>query len=120
SLVVQCKHYQRYDELLRALKKSEISKVKALSPSRYILTVSTPLTPLRKDEIFNLLVPHCISPGDIFGREDLNNLLGVHPMIERKHIKLWLTSEVVLSKIIQGAVWADTDLTLERVRRRTS
>jgi len=119
DLVVQCKHYKDYDALYRTLKRDEAPKVHRLKPLRYILTLSTPLTPKRKDAIFTLLTPYCSAPGDIFGREDLNNLLTRHSSVEQNHMKLWLTSEAMLRRFLDRGVWGDSELTLERVRQQT-
>jgi hypothetical protein len=78
------------------------------------------LTPNRKQEISALLAPYCRTPGDILGREDLNNLLGCYPEVERSNFKLWLTSEAVLTRVLQAGVWGDTGLALERIRQRAS
>jgi hypothetical protein len=118
SVVVQCKHYKDYEPLLRVLKKSELEKVKKLNAQRYILSVSTSLTPNRKDEIFEIFVPHCQSRSDIFGREDLNNLLAIFPEVERRNVKLWLTNTAVLEHFINVAVWKDTALTLKRLQQK--
>jgi len=118
NVIVQCKHYKDYDSLWQVLKKHELPKVKKLGSRRYILSLSTSLTPARKDEIFVLFAPHCQSPADIFGREDLNNLLGLHPEVERRNVKLWLTNTAVLEQFINVAVWNDTALTLQRLKQR--
>jgi len=118
DLVVQCKHYRDYDDLYRVLKRDEKPKVRRLEPTRYVLSVSSPLTPTRKDAILALFAPYCKSPSDIFGRADINNLLGLHPEIERNHFKLWLTSENVLRRILDGGIWGDTELTIQRIRQR--
>lgn len=120
DVVVQCKHYASYDSLIGVLERDEAEKVRRLKPVRYILAVSTPLTPHRKDEILGLFAPYCVAPADISGREDLNNLLGMHSDIETKHFKLWLTSEPVLQKILHSGIWGDSELTVERIRNRTS
>jgi hypothetical protein len=121
EIVVQCKHYPSdYAALARVLERDEVPKVRRLSPARYILVVSTPLTPLRKGELLALLTPFCHSSSDIYGREDLNNLLGRHPEVETKHVKLWLTSEAVLSRVLHGAIWGDAELTMERIRLKAS
>jgi hypothetical protein len=39
------------------LKREEASKVHRLKPKQYILALSTPLTPRRKDAIFTLIAP---------------------------------------------------------------
>lgn len=118
KLVVQCKHYRDYASLLQVLRKHEAEKVKKLQPTRYILSLSTSLTPDRKEEILRLFAPYCQNTGDILGREDLNNLLGLYPDVERKNMKLWLTNTAVLERFINAAVWNDSALTLERLRQR--
>jgi Restriction endonuclease len=119
DLVVQCKHYADYDTLYRTLKNKEVQKVRRLKPARYVLALSTPITPHRKNELFSLLRPYCRQLSDIFGREDINNLLGRHSEIERAHVKLWLTSESVLTRFFQSGVWGDSELSIERIRQRT-
>ena len=119
EIIVQCKHYADWDALYRILKNKEAPKVSRIKPTRYILAVSTPLTPHRKEAIFAILKPYCANTSDIFGREDLNNLLGRHPEVERSHVKLWLTSEAVLNRFLQGGIWGDAELTLQRIRQRT-
>jgi hypothetical protein len=120
ATIVQCKHYGSYDQLLRALKNDEVGKVQKLKPKRYILAVSTALTPRRKDELLGLFLPFCHSTSDIYGRGDLNDLIGQHPEIERKHVKLWLTSEVVLQRVLNSGVWVESALTLEKIKLRAS
>jgi hypothetical protein len=119
EIIVQCKHYAEWDALYRVLKKKEARKVSRIKPTRYILAVSTPLTPHRKDQILSVLRPYCHGTSDIFGREDLNNLLGTHSEVERDHVKLWLTSEAVLTRFLQAGIWGDSELTLQRIRERT-
>jgi Restriction endonuclease len=102
SVVVQCKHYGNFDSLCSVLKREEVSKLGRLKPARYILVVTTPLTPHRKGLLLELLSPHVLTESDILGKEDLENLLGLHPSVERKHIKLWLTSTSVLEEVLHG------------------
>ena len=120
DLVVQCKHYADYDDLYRVLKRDEVKKLVNLKPARYVLVVSTPLTPHRKDELVKLFEPYNLRLSDVLGREDLNNLLGLYPEVERRHIKLWLTSNEVLSRVLNLGIWGDAELTLQRIRLRTS
>jgi hypothetical protein len=67
-----------------------------------------------------LFAPYCRGAEDILGREDLNNLLVLHPSVEQKNFKLWLTSEPVLTRFLQAGIWGDAELTMQRIRRRTS
>lgn len=75
-LIVQCKHYAEtgFPGLLATLKK-EVVKVKRLAPMRYCIATSVPLSPANKDEILAVFSPFCKATQDIFGSEDLNNLL---------------------------------------------
>ena len=83
TIIIQCKHFagSGYRKLLRTLKE-EKSKIKAQQNLRYILTTSVGLTPANKDEILKTLHPYCCSTSDIYGLDDLNNLLSLHPRIE--------------------------------------
>jgi len=119
-LIVQCKHYVEsgFSSLATVLRKKERSKIETLSPTRYILATSVPLTPSRKDDIVAILAPYCKGAADVYGPEDLNNLLGLHSDVERKNLKLWLTSEAVLRRVLDAGIFSDTDAHLDRVRRR--
>jgi hypothetical protein len=117
--VVQCKHYVEtgYRGLIATLK-NELSKVKRLAPNRYCIATSVPLSPANKNEIFQLFKPFCKNEADIFGSEDLNNLLGLYKEIERQHFKLWLTSTTILERIIHSDIYNMTYLMLENIRQK--
>jgi hypothetical protein len=119
TLVVQCKHYAGtpYQKLLADLRKKELPKVDRLRPARYILATSVGLTPDNKDELARLFAPYCNS-GDVYGRDDLNNLLGKFPEVERQHFKLWLTSVPVLERVLHSAVFNQTAADLDRIQRK--
>jgi hypothetical protein len=121
ELIVQCKHFldSPYETLLRVLKRDERPKVDKLQPQRYMLTTSQGLVPARKTEIQQVFAPYCQSPDDVLGRDDLNNLLGHHRTIEEQHFKLWLTSDIVLRRIIQAGALEDTERAVERMRTGT-
>lgn len=92
ELIVQCKRYSSFSSLKSELKNTELEKIAALKPSRYILTTSVSLSPQQVEDIKELLSPFVQSTGDIYGRERLNRILAKHPDIERRHLKLWLNS----------------------------
>src|SRR5438067_12274918 len=102
TLVVQCKHYagSGLNALLRDLEREEASKVRRLKPKRYVIATSVPLSPANKQTICGIFAPFCKSAGDVYGCDDLNNLLGKNPDVERQHLKLWITSATVLESII--------------------
>lgn len=120
ELIVQCKHYVRsgYPRLKRNLETEESAKIQALRPTRYILATSVPMTPHRKRDLATVLEPYCHSPADIYGREDLNNLLGMHEAIEQQHHKLWLSSEAVLRRVLQNRSFVQAEIEYEVMRRR--
>jgi len=119
TIIIQCKHYagSGYSKLLQALSK-EKSKIKSHQNLRYILTTSVGLTPANKDEILKTLYPYCSSTSDVYGRDDLNNLLSLHPQIEEQNFKLWLTSETVLTRMLNAGIINDSASTLEKARKR--
>lgn len=118
DVVVQAKHYVEGGSrsLLRAAMKED-SKVLKLAPSRYIFVTSLSLTPELKRKIIQTMPSTPVSAGDVIGREDLNNFLGRHPHVLRQHFKLWLTSTVVLERILHSAVYNRTDAELDRIRQ---
>lgn len=120
-LVVQCKHYPHSDwsSLKRALL-AEVPKVTQINPSRYVVATSMGLSPDRKNIIVQQFAPYCTGPSDVFGREDLNNLLGLHPKVERQHHKLWLTSVPILSRVLHSGIFSEQQAELEAIARRVS
>ncbi len=89
KLIIQAKRYKDFGPLFNHLK-TEVEKVKSLSPQRYILATSVGLTPNNKETIKTLFSPFFLHTEDILGRDDLNNLLGIYKDIEHKYYKLWL------------------------------
>ena len=103
NIIVQCKRYTSYNSLKYNLKE-EYDKVKNLKFEKYIITTSVGLTPKRKNEILDIFNGLIQSPADIFGLQDLNNLLGKFPNIERKHFKLWLPNINIVEKLINNDI----------------
>lgn len=116
SLVIQCKHCPEssFPQLLRRLRE-EKPKVHKLKPDRYILVISIGLTPLNKNTIYELFSPYIKAPEDIITRDDLNNLLGMHPQIERQTFKLWLSSVSIFEKILHSESINISQEALERI-----
>lgn len=118
KIIVQCKHFSRYDALLRTLRKTEKGKIKKLNPTRYILATSLGLTPQNKQKLIDALDPFVSSAGDILGREDINNLLGMYPDIERRHFKLWISSLAVLEEVLHSRLKNLSRQALDRMRNK--
>lgn len=115
NLVVQVKHYVKTGlaGLLRDLK-FEAAKVVSLKPTRYFLATSVPLSPANKQTIADAF-GGALAVADVLGQEDLNNLLGRHPVIEQKHYKLWLASRAVLDRVLNSDVLIQTEFQVEKV-----
>ncbi|WP_175506689.1 restriction endonuclease [Bosea sp. CRIB-10] len=118
--VVQCKHYARsgYDALFRDLKEEALKLPNLTLPvSRYILSTSVDLSLTQKEKIVNLFGP-ILTTANLLGRDDLNNLLGQYPKVERQHFKLWLSSVAVLQKVLYNAEVTQSELEVNRIRRK--
>lgn len=103
TIIVQCKRMDCFSNLISTLKK-EIKKVKLLKPKNYILVTSLPLSRENKRKIMELFCGTIKRQKDIFGREDLNNLIRRYPNIEKKHFKLWLTSVNIIDEILHNNI----------------
>ncbi|WVV65391.1 hypothetical protein NUH87_06110 [Pseudomonas batumici] len=106
--ILQAKHRPGtpLPQLVTHLRNSEAPKAAALNPERYILVVSHSLTRLNKQELVEALCSQASCPIDVYGREDLNDLLSRHPIVERRHFKLWITGSTVLFSLLNNAVMA--------------
>ena len=120
KLIVQCKHFAftPLNKLVRHLQQIEKPKVKLLSPSRYVLATSLPLSPADKKKLIKALQPYCRKESDILGKEDLNNLLGKFPDIEKRNFKLWMTSTAVLQRIINADIHQRTFVETTNIQQR--
>ena len=119
NTIVQAKRVKDYASLKRALLK-EVAKVKTLNPKRYIISTSVGLTPENKTEIQTLFNSYIQSTEDILGRDDLNNLLGQNPDVEKQYYKLWLGSTAVLEDIRNKRINNWSAIEMEAIRREVS
>jgi hypothetical protein len=119
TVVVQCKHYieSGFDALKYVLVSKELSKIALLNPSRYIVATSVGLNPDQKDAIKKVLSPYVRSSSDVFGKDDLNNMLGKFPHIERQTFKLWLSSLPILEEVLHAGIFNMSREELSRIKR---
>ncbi len=117
NIIVQAKRYKDWNSLKSTLNK-EKSKIGKLKPSRYILTTSVGLTPENKSEIVSILDPYVKSTEDILGKDDLNNILGLFPDLEKKQFKLWLSSVNVLENILHSSTVNRSAFELDNIREQ--
>lgn len=106
EVILQCKHWRStpLERLIKSLQSNELAKIAKLNPKRYILAVSHALSRADKSGIARVLEPYVIQPDDIFGREDLNDILAKNPTLERRHYKLWIRSTAVLQYLLQKPI----------------
>lgn len=118
-IILQCKRFTKdtFSSLETELKK-ELSKVKALNPTRYILMTSFGLTPPNEQTILNLFSPYILSTSDIYGKNDINNLLGKFGDIEKKHYKLWFSSTLVLSHLLHSGTYNRSTDKLSKIQEK--
>jgi len=121
GIIIQCKHYSgsSFNDLYSHLQKDEAVKVKQLSPIRYIFVTSLSLTPGQKSKILSVFSPFILSSADIYGNQDLNNLLGKFPKVETNSFKLWISSVPVLERVLHSGVLNMSMNIIERIRENT-
>ena len=115
NIIVQAKRYTSYSDLKSTLK-SELKNVKILNPDRYIITTSVGLTPPNKQVILKMFHPYIKSTEDILGRTDLNNLIGLHPKVEERYYKLWLSSTNILNRLVHSTVYNQSKFELDEIK----
>lgn len=116
--ILQCKHWYRsgYSALVRHLRGSERAKVERLSPTRYLLATSVPLSRKAKKEISTLFAPYVLSESDILGPQDLNRMLARHRAVEQRNYKLWLSSINQLGFLANHAILGRSSSELDLFR----
>ena len=115
STIIQVKRYTKYSDLKSSLKK-DIYKIKKLKPKSYIIATSVGLTPKNKSELMNMFKPYIKSTMDILGNNDINNLLGQFPSIEKQYYKLWLSSISILEKILHSKVFNQSTFEIDEIK----
>lgn len=114
NAIIQAKRYKSFSSLIDNLKK-ELAKVTKLNPDQYIITTSLGLSPHNKEAIKSLFTPYIKSTEDIYGKEDLINLLSQHKKIEEKYYKLWITSTTMLEKVLHSKIYNQSQFELEEI-----
>lgn len=117
EVVLQCKHWANTptQQLISYIRTTERPKLDKLKPSRYFLAVSNPLSRADKKALFKTLSPYVESESDIFGREDLNDLISKDSSAEQRHYKLWLKSSRVLSMLLNSGIFGRSAYSLEEI-----
>ena len=119
EIILQSKHYLKsgYKKLISSIEK-EIIKIRKLKPDKYIFVTSLPLSRNNKKEIKKICCPFIKRDDDIFGQEDLNDLISGNPKIEEKHFKLWICSTTVFNRILNNAIKGRSEFEIEQIREK--
>lgn len=119
KVIIQCKRYEpsAIAALKKAMQKEKGNNLDKLRPPRYILATSVKLSPQNKKNLQKDLHPWIRDIGDIWGLDDINARLRLNEDIEKKHIKLWISSTAVLEKILNHNILSITDITIEKIRQ---
>lgn len=106
EVILQCKHWAKtpLPQLVNSLRNVEQPKLSRLAPKKYIIAVSNSLSRVNKKDIFDALQPYLKSESDIYGCEDLNDILRNNKEIERAHYKLWMHSTGIIESILNRAI----------------
>ena len=117
EVVLQCKHWPNtpIEQLLTALETVESKKVTKLNPESYILAISKPLSRRDKKQLSAAFAPYIKRDDDVYGRQDLNDLLGARPLVLRRHTKLWLKNAEVLFSLLNHAIYGRSQFALEEM-----
>lgn len=120
TIIIQAKHYIKSDiqKLISKLKNEEFPKAKKLSPQRYILMTSLPLSPKNKTDIMEAM-PWIIKRGnDILWNDEINALLSEYRSIEEKYYKLWIASSNILKRFINHEVFEASESELQKIKKQ--
>jgi hypothetical protein len=119
GIILQAKHYRGSTyAALKSKMSQERTSIDQLSPARYILATSRPITPPNKRELAAIIGPSLQSEADIFGPDDLNGLIREFPDIEKSHIKLWLTGSAVLERVVRSAAHTFNNITRAEIEAK--
>lgn len=119
-VVVQCKHYLNSTfSQLRAAARREAARLSetGVELTHYRLVTSRPLTLPNKAALVEDLGGWVANEADILGGGDLEGLLDLHPEVERRHVKLWLSGGTALEALLNADVLARSRALLTAIDR---
>jgi hypothetical protein len=96
---------------------TEAKKAQALHADRYLFATSRDLTPHQENQVVAALGPLGVTHDLVWARKRLNEALGAHPEVERRNIKLWLSSAGVLESLLAAGSWHRGEATLDHAVR---
>ena len=99
--------------------KSEAAKLQGRTDlGEYWIATSASLSAGAKEKICQLFREQGVDAAHVLAREDLDNLLTLHPQIEQQTYKLYMTSPVILQKLLHNAVNLGSEDLLRQLQSR--
>jgi Restriction endonuclease len=116
TAIIQCKRYTSSAGVLSSLRK-EVSRIKRLAPSRYIVVTAKDITDIAKQKLVRLFAFAGMREEDIIGSKDLNKILSRHPEVEDRFFKLWINSTQVLKRILKSRIYNYSEFKKNEITR---
>lgn len=115
--IVQCKHYMRSGvaKLLKDLEteSEKLSRIDSLNT--YRVATSLPLTLTEKEKIRKLFHRWMPDPGYVHSGQDIDSMLTRYGEVERRYVKLWITSGGQLERALRAATYERSDELLRQI-----
>lgn len=121
AIIIQAKHYIKsgIQHLISTLRDKEFYKAKQLSPQRYILMTSLPLSPKNKADIMNVMPWIIKKDDDILWKDEINALLSEYKKVEEKYYKLWIASSNILKRFLNNRIFEGSLSELQKIQENT-
>jgi len=116
EIIIQCKQCSTDISKLKTNLRKEVNTVTLLKPERYILATSLKLSKKNKKDILEIFEGINLVEDDIFGNEDLTDLLNKSPDVLKRNFKLWLTSASVLDIIYNRDIYGRSEFKVNEIR----
>ena len=118
TIIIQVKHYIKsgISKLIQKLRDEEFDKAKKLSPQRYILMTSLPLSPTNKADIINVMPWIIKRDDDILWKDEINALLSEYEKVEKKYYKLWIASSNILKRFLNNGIFECSLSELQKIQ----
>ena len=119
TIIIQAKHYIKsgISKLIQKLRDEEFDKAKKLSPKKYILMTSLPLSPKNKADIMDVMSWIIQRDEDILWQNEINALLSKYKTVEDKYYKLWIASSNILRRFINHGVFESSRAELQKIKK---
>lgn len=116
---VQCKHSPNgsWGSLVSSLRK-EATRNHERDLREYWLVTSASLTARAKSAASALFSAQDLVDHHVLGREDLDNMLTLHPTVEQANYKLYLSSVAVIQRILRNEAFVRQQALSERIMAR--